>query len=57
MKNLLNLAANQLQETGTVSPLLIARIKKYDANHTMWSCVADDAARDTWQTLQGLGLI
>ena len=57
MKKLLNLAANQLQETGTVSPLLIARIKKYDANHTMWSCMADDAARDTWQTLQGLGLV
>ena len=57
MEKLLNLAANQLQETGTVSPLLIARIKKYDSNHTMWSCTADDSARDTWQTLQGLGLI
>lgn len=57
MARLLSLAANQLQETGTVSTSLVARIKKYDANHTMWSCMADDTARDTWQTLQGLGLI
>jgi hypothetical protein len=57
MGRLLGLAANQLQETGTVSPLLVARIKKYDASHAMWLCLADDSMRDTWQAMQGLGLI
>jgi len=57
MQKLLTTAANQLQSTGTVTPSLVARIKKYDASHGMWSCMATDEMRDTWQVMQGLGLI
>jgi len=57
MQKLLATAANQLQSTGTVTPALVARIKKYDASHGMWSCLATDEMRDTWQAMQGMGLI
>ncbi len=57
MQKLLTTAANQLQLTGTVTPALVARIKKYDASHGMWSCLATAEMRDTWQAMQNLGLI
>jgi len=57
MQKLLTTAANQLQSIGTVTPALVARIKKYDASHGMWPCLATDEMRDTWQAMKGLGLI
>lgn len=57
MQKLLTKAANHLQATDNVPPALVAKIRAYDAAHPMWACLATDETRDTWQALQGRGLV
>lgn len=57
MSKLLTTASNQLESTGNVDSKLVAKIREYNYKHPMWSCMASDDTRATWQELQGLGLI
>lgn len=57
MQKLLTTAANHIQASGAVPDSLAAKIRAYDRAHMMWSCMATEEMRDTWQILKSKGLV